>query len=211
MISLFLHLLPSSGFCLWPVLLSCALSCFHSYAEHEEPARLPCLGGWRAHNRQGIHPGESGWSKTFEILLGGASVLVAWGICRAVICGGSFCCLLGSVPWCLPPGLVPPARARRGGKSSHGPAGGPWHQSPGRGVFGIDTAPPFQAALLLWSHGPPQGCRDKDKLACMSPCLRPTASRSHNSPFLCAVLMPLLFLISSHYVDLTSSAFLGQK
>lgn len=39
--------------------------------------------------------------------------------------------------------------------------------------------------------------------------LRPRASRSHNSSFLCAVLMPLLFLISSHYVDLTSPALLG--
>lgn len=41
--------------------------------------------------------------------------------------------------------------------------------------------------------------------------LGPKASRSHNSPFLCAVLMPLLFLISSQYVDLMSPAFLGQK
>lgn len=130
--------------------------------------------------------------------------------------------------WRLSPGFVSPAGAR-GEKSaamlapSTSPAGNPaTGGGPGTppltgGQLAVAQHHPLPATLLLGSQWPSStqrsvGLQEKGEISMRVPVpFGPSASRSHNSPFLCAVLMPLLFLISSHYVDLTFSAFPGQK
>lgn len=156
----------------------------------------------------------------------------ALGICKAAIRRESFCCRAGHVPPAFASRVCashggegrevcshPSARASPSTSPAGNPAtaGGPGTPPLAGGELVVAQHHPFPAALLLGSQWPSStwwsvGLQEKGEISMHVPVpLGPTASRSHNSPFLCAVLMPLLFLISSHYVDLTSSAFLGQK
>lgn len=236
---MFLHLLLAPGFCLWPALLSCALSCFHSHTDHEEPAHLQCFGGGvcgvvcadGCTAGHGVHPEETGWSKTRPLQNSARECFCALGLgylqscnlegellspCRegspalaSRVCtsrggeGGEVCSHRSAIPHPSPRTSLDGNPATGGGLGTPALAGG---------QLAVEQHHPFPAALLLQSPPRSVGLQEKGGISMHVPVpLGPTASRSHNSPFLCAVLMPLLFLISSHYVDLTSSAFPGQK
>lgn len=222
----FLHL----GFCLWPVPFSCALSCYHSHTPWRTCMSSvffvggdECTAGW------GICPEETGWSKTTALQnivkehfcalclghlqscsLEGELLPLCWE------CRPGLCLLWGSGERSLQPSLSQGTPQHvYSWKSCH--SWWPWHAAPCRGQLVVAQHHPFPAALLdsqwlsstqWWSVG----LQEKGEISMhVTVPLGPIASRSHNSPFLCAILMPLLFLISSHYVDLRSSAFLGQK
>lgn len=143
--------------------------------------------------------------------------LQSGGRASAPACAPGVCLQGLSLPWGQGAEKVcsrPSARASPSWKSCQ--AGDPGTPPLAGGQLAVAQHRPFPAAPLLGSQWPSSpwwsvGLPEKEISMHVPVPLGPTASRPHNSPFLCAVLMPLLFLISSHYVDLTSSAFPGQK
>lgn len=152
----------------------------------------------------------------------------AVAICKAAIQGESFCCRAGNVPLAFVTRICVSCRSKVRKVCSHPSPQHipsweschrrwPWHPIPHGGQLAVAQHHPLPATLLLGSQWPSSsqrsvGLQEKGEISMRVPVpLGPSASRSHNSPFVCAVLMPLLFLISSYYVDLTFSAFPGQK
>lgn len=173
-------------------------------------------------------------SELFNTMWGSSSVPFAWVLAKLQSRGraSAACTEMCPPPRQQPPGLVLPVGVR-GEKSAATPQPGhplAWPQAGNPATAGELGTPPLAGCTAgSAQHHPFQqhcsyrvkwpssaqwslGLQKKGEISMhVSVPLGPTASRSNNSPFLCAVLMPLLFLISSHYVDLMSSAFLGQK
>lgn len=117
-ISLFLHLLLSSGFCLWPVLLSCALSCFHSYTEHEEPSRLPCLGAGEHTTGREYTPGKAAGARPSRYCWGVLLCLLPGVSAELPSAGGASAASRGVSPGACLQALCLP-RGHRGGEHPH--------------------------------------------------------------------------------------------